>query len=281
MKCYSAAATQGTRFLDPVSAPVGPRVAYSGHALQVALSDDFEQELGWTVEDEDVTAGSWLRLDPNGTLLLHDQVQPEDDSPAGEGTLCYVTGQVGRSGAVDAGDVDGGPTRLVSPRLALAGSDPLVSYYRWFYNDIGDDVLSVAVSGDDGVTWMTVDSTAHAPGWHLHHFRLADFVTPTDAVRVCFVTADQPENSVTEAAMDDFCVLSVGYEALYARGDANCNGKVDGFDIDAFVLALTDHAAYGGAYPDCDVNIADVNLDGEVDSCDIEPFVELLISVED
>jgi hypothetical protein len=62
----------------------------------------------------------------------------------------------------------------------------------------------------------------------------------------------------------------------YTRGDLNCDGKVDAFDIDPFVLALTDPSGYAAKWPDCDYLLADINDDGKVDAFDIDPFVELL-----
>ncbi|MGE0481782.1 MAG: hypothetical protein AB7Q17_15050 [Phycisphaerae bacterium] len=59
-------------------------------------------------------------------------------------------------------------------------------------------------------------------------------------------------------------------------GDANCDGVVDNFDIDPFVLALTNPAAYAAAFPSCDILTADINLDNAVDNFDIDPFVVLL-----
>jgi len=59
-------------------------------------------------------------------------------------------------------------------------------------------------------------------------------------------------------------------------GDLNCDGKVNNFDIDAFVLALTNPAGYKTAYPNCDLLAADVNGDGLVNNFDIDPFVKLL-----
>jgi YVTN family beta-propeller protein len=59
-------------------------------------------------------------------------------------------------------------------------------------------------------------------------------------------------------------------------GDLNCDGVVNGFDIDPFVLALADPAAYAAAYPDCDRLLADINGDGVVNGFDIDPFVLLL-----
>ena len=69
---------------------------------------------------------------------------------------------------------------------------------------------------------------------------------------------------------------NTGYLSLYSMGDLNCDGAVNAFDIDPFVLALTDRAGYAAAYPDCDIMLADCNGDGVVDAFDIDPFVELL-----
>jgi hypothetical protein len=59
-------------------------------------------------------------------------------------------------------------------------------------------------------------------------------------------------------------------------GDVNCDGAVSGYDIDPFVLALTDAAAYADAFPACDRLLADCNHDGLVNGYDIDPFVECL-----
>ena len=59
-------------------------------------------------------------------------------------------------------------------------------------------------------------------------------------------------------------------------GDLNCNVALNAFDIDPFVLALTDPTGYAAAYPDCDITNGDINQDGLVNGFDIDPFVELL-----
>ncbi|MCG3127755.1 MAG: hypothetical protein CHACPFDD_02627 [Phycisphaerae bacterium] len=59
-------------------------------------------------------------------------------------------------------------------------------------------------------------------------------------------------------------------------GDMNCDGSVNGFDVDGFVLALSDAAGYATAYPDCDITLADCNADGSVNGFDVDPFVGLL-----
>ena len=60
-------------------------------------------------------------------------------------------------------------------------------------------------------------------------------------------------------------------------GDMNCDGMVNFFDIDGFVLAVTDPSAYEATYPDCDIMLADCNGDGEVNFFDIDAFVELIV----
>ena len=59
-------------------------------------------------------------------------------------------------------------------------------------------------------------------------------------------------------------------------GDANCDGFVNNFDIDAFVLALTNPAAYASAFPNCPIGNADLNGDGLINNFDIDPFVACL-----
>jgi len=73
---------------------------------------------------------------------------------------------------------------------------------------------------------------------------------------------------------------SLGLKGLgptICRGDLNCDGAVDGFDIRPFVLALTDPDAYELAYPHCNIVNADVNGDSVANEFDIQPFVNLLV----
>ena len=60
------------------------------------------------------------------------------------------------------------------------------------------------------------------------------------------------------------------------RGDLNCDSAVDFGDINPFVLALSDGAAWQALYPGCPLLNGDINLDGAVDFADINPFVALL-----
>lgn len=59
-------------------------------------------------------------------------------------------------------------------------------------------------------------------------------------------------------------------------GDVNCDNVINPFDIDPFILALTDEAAYAAAYPNCDRATADCNHDTQVNPFDIDAFIYLL-----
>ena len=63
-------------------------------------------------------------------------------------------------------------------------------------------------------------------------------------------------------------------------GDLDCNGILNMFDIDPFVLALTSAASgfemYSATWPDCDPTLADANGDGFVNGLDVDAFVALL-----
>ncbi|MBU0637437.1 MAG: hypothetical protein KKB50_01125 [Planctomycetes bacterium] len=70
-----------------------------------------------------------------------------------------------------------------------------------------------------------------------------------------------------------------GWPSGFAAGDLNCDGAINGFDIDAFVAVLGDvepYAAYYAQFPDCDHLLADINGDLTVDAFDIDAFVALL-----
>jgi hypothetical protein len=77
--------------------------------------------------------------------------------------------------------------------------------------------------------------------------------------------------------LPDACESCAGQELA----DANCDGVVNAFDIDAFVLALTNQAAwqaqYGSGGLGCDIMcVIDCNADGTINSFDIDPFVQIL-----
>ncbi len=66
------------------------------------------------------------------------------------------------------------------------------------------------------------------------------------------------------------------FEPVAPIADVNCDGSVNGFDVDPFVLAISDPERFAEAYPACDIEAADTNQDGSIDGHDIERFVTRL-----
>ena len=88
--------------------------------------------------------------------------------------------------------------------------------------------------------------------------------TPDDCDIAAGTSVDEDENGIPD-------------ECESILGDANCDGATDIFDIDAFVTAITNAAAYAATYPECDISNADCNRDGTPDVFDIDAFVDLVI----
>ncbi len=184
------------------------------------FSDDFESDLGWTVQDgPELTGGSWERGVPVGG---GDRSDPPTDYD-GSGS-CFLTGnQDGDS------DVDKDWTRLTSPDIDLsAGTEAVVEFAFWYRNDHGDnpngDYFITYLSDDGGGSWTAADTTGpRAPlpeGWHRKTILVSEHVALTASVRVRVEVADLPGGSLVEAAIDDFSVsyLSCG-DAVTASDD--------------------------------------------------------------
>ncbi|MBK7875617.1 MAG: choice-of-anchor B family protein [Planctomycetes bacterium] len=225
---FSARSANGVIWSAPEGAPETCFAATVGFAETLVAAHDFESAAGWTASPAGDTAfeGQWVRGDPDGTDL-----QPENDhSPLG--AACFYTG-ANPPGTVHLGDVDGGFTTLVSPAFALANrGEARIAYWRWYDNQLPtgslpDDPFRVDVT-NDGTTWVNVEtigpSDANSRGGWIHHaFRVADFVTPTNAVRVRFRAQDLNLDTHVEAAIDDVRVVDVecGGYATFCAGDGS------------------------------------------------------------
>ena len=79
------------------------------------------------------------------------------------------------------------------------------------------------------------------------------------------------------ALWEDFSLRFYGTEIPPLVGDLNCDGTINLFDVDPFILAVSDPAGYAAVHPMCDIAAGDCNADGTVDLFDVDPFVELLV----
>ncbi len=225
-----------------------------------SLVDTMETNLGWTVgaTGDTATLGVWTRVDPVGTTA-----QPESDS-LDLGAMCFITGQGVIGGAAGAADVDGGATTLTSPLIDATNDETLISYHRWYSNSLGgapnSDSMPISISNDNGATWMLLeDVTENAGAWVAKSFRVADFVTPSAAVRVRFQARDLGTGSLVEAGVDFVRVSISGCADVPA--DLNGDGIVDGADIS---MLLNN---WGGA------GIGDIDGNGIVDAADLSALL--------
>ena len=148
--------------------------------------------------------------------------------------------------------------------------------------------MLVEISGN-GTTWTEIarHNTDGGLSWRHNEITQADLdnagVTLTATMQLRFTANDDDPPSINESGLDAFVVTAFDCQfANYPVGDLNCDGVVDLFDIDAFVLALTSatddppFAGYYATYPDCNALLADTTNDGTVNLFDIDPFVGLL-----
>ncbi|MGB2984332.1 MAG: S8 family serine peptidase, partial [Phycisphaerae bacterium] len=223
----------GSAVNDPLDAPAPLYSAYAIHT-EPLFDDDFESDLGWEVEGGDNRSGRWSRVIPVGT-----SAQPGFDYSPDARRYCYITGQHVSDTDDGYNDVDGGPVILTSPIVELPPSDAEVSYARWFHSTIGTpDQLTVELSRDGGGLWTTVETVESTDGWVLHNFRLSEFPGVTgDQLRVRFSTSDIPNDSLTEAAIDEFHVRAI--RCSVTPGDADDDSFIDLADFERMMGCWT------------------------------------------
>jgi hypothetical protein len=231
----SATDTYGQPTTDPASAPTSGVHSFLAGPVSTLLFHDMESEQGWVAGavGDNATAGIWIRADPVGTEVTPGiPVQPEDDHTPSPGILCWVTGNALPGQGAGTNDVDGGKTTLTSPVFdATAGGllHPAISYYRWYTNDQGEspsiDFWRADISNDGGTNWVSVESTTQSANhWQRILFRVADYLTPTNQMRMRFIAEDAGAGSLVEAGMDDFQLLAFSPAVLAVDGLPTAGG---------------------------------------------------------
>lgn len=256
----------GETAASPRDAPADTYSAITGSTITMLHSFNFEVAGNWGVSNTNVTAGAWERGIPQGDGTRGDPTSDYDGSGQ-----CFVTGLAGGDN-----DLDGGPTRLISPPFALSqASNPHLRYARWFKNDdLDEDRLDVEVSNNFGANWTLLESVPDSRGWTVKTYRLKNFFTPSQGVRLRFNAADQPNNSTTEAGVDAVLIFDLSCPPIVncTKGDLNADGIVNGLDVSYMVQAVLSQPQ-AGTYEFC---AADTDNDGMIDPvADIDRFVEL------
>ncbi|MBU0637657.1 MAG: hypothetical protein KKB50_02240 [Planctomycetes bacterium] len=142
---------------------------------------------------------------------------------------------------------------------------------------VGESANIVGAVGQGGSPQVIASGTFSAPQTPgIHTFRLENALA-----NVLTVINPLPDFSPVQSVTVTFAPQSITFTVWdYGIGDLNCDGAVNGFDIDAFVAVLgatpPGYLEYYAIYPDCDHMLADLNGDGAVNGFDIDAFVALL-----
>jgi len=248
----SATDTDGGVWTFPAGGASDPISSLVASGQSTVVDDRFETDTGWVVEDTAVASGSWVRGVP-GNYGRSDPLSDFDGSGS-----CFVTGNTANE------DLDGGPTVLTSPVYDLAGIDsPVVEYARWMMTEDGNDFLVVEFSDDAGGSWSTVESVGNTSGWESLQFAVEDYVSVTSQFMVRFTVSDNPNDSVTEAAIDRFIISSIVCSEV-CDADLTGDGTLDVFDVFAFLDLFN-----------AGDTAADLTGDGTLDVFDVFAFLDL------
>ncbi len=254
--------------------------------LEIINENDFEVlPVDWTIGDllDDATAGIWEWGNPNGTNDQNGLIQPEDDHTL-NGNNCFITGNGDDS--IGSDDVDNGTTTLFSPIFDLTGlDDALLTYWRWFSNDAGDnpgnDYWSVKVTGNGGDSWVNLENTTSSERlWKRQEFLLSDYIDISNSVQFKFVAEDLEYNgdngsggSIIEAAIDDFSLKSIYFNQCTADGDTNNDNIVNILDIVIIINAILDQTLV----TDSLLCSGDLNQDSILNILDVVNLINLIL----
>ncbi len=237
---YVSAEAEGVGTMtDPADAPTSTYSSVSAVDTVVIFEDDFEADLGWTVQNEaGLIDGQWDRGVP--VNCSYRGAPASDFDGSGQ---CYLTDNSEANQCNS--DVDGGHTWLLSPTIDLSSGDAAIHYALWYRNNIGanpnTDFFNVHVSNNNGGDWVLAETfgPVTASGWTEHTFTVGDFVTPTSEVIVRFEASDLGSSSIVEAGVDAFEVSFFDCGVVPcpdpADGDMDGDGNTNGDDIRDFV----------------------------------------------
>ena len=255
---------------------------------EVLFHDDFEQDLGWTTANLGATSGDWERGVPvNDSGWNHDPFSDSDGSGQ-----CYLT-----ENALGNTDVDGGAVALISPIIDMSIGSITIQYdffLKLTEDGQGTDWLRVEINSTGGVgDWIQIaqHDTNGGLAWRTHAITPDDLdalgVETTNSMVLRFIANDGNPQSIVEAALDAFFVLTAALDCnetgvpdtceTIANGDYNGDGAVTLADWTAFAQCMA-----GPDVPpthpitqcvDACLAAFDADLDGDVDMGDFGTFM--------
>ncbi|MBU0639252.1 MAG: choice-of-anchor J domain-containing protein [Planctomycetes bacterium] len=252
------------RYLSTTVLTLALTIGTSSLAAAQEWSEDFNNGIPptWTIEDYE-PFGSWFTWHTNDWW-------GEPNYSSGDGSrAAHADSDLAGTGEFD--------IALLTPAFVVpdnAGLEFHANFQNW-----SSDRAEVDITLDGGWSWTNLLS------WQENHggFRalpgeyvsldLSEYAGYTAQIRFHYYDPAGAWDYYWQ--IDDVSVTECGGFTLC---DSNCDGVVNGFDIDAFVLALQSADDYAAAYPDCNhLCNNDINGDGVVNGFDIDSFVDCLI----
>ena len=198
----SAQGTDLITYTSPTNAPASVYSRRSAVSLTVVRNYNFNTNpAGWAVANTALATGAWTRGTP-----VDSRGPAADFDGSGQ---CWVTGNVNNE------DVDGGPTQLITETVNLTlATSPVVSYAIWYASVNGvTDAMTISASNDGGNNWTTVETVTATNGWEQRSLDVASLFGTPGQFAMRFTATDQPNDSVTEAALDAFRIDDVSCAA--------------------------------------------------------------------
>ncbi|MCX5641256.1 MAG: FG-GAP-like repeat-containing protein [Planctomycetota bacterium] len=269
----TATIDSGITFSDPTTAPAQTDGLSVESGNTTPYSNDMEAITSdWTVINEGgLTTGGWEVATPIGTTSGIYASAPASDAST-IGTKAWVTQNGLAGGASTTADVDTGTTRLLSPVFDLSTAiNANVTYSRWYFCSDAPpagstpaevDTLFAEISADGGTTWLRLENVSTYPtpnAWTRVNFSLRGIVPAlTSTMRFRFSISDSPDNSTTEAGIDDFSISAVVC-VNPCMGDLDGNHVVNGADL-GMLLAGWGAGGIGDLDGNGAINGADLGL---------------------
>lgn len=181
---------------------------------------------------------------------------------------------------------EGGPTGYVGVQRGSAGARDLIQVGGaqntfGFANPSGTGIAEnanvVGGVGQGGSVVLASGSFAAPAATGTYLFALAN-VKANALDSIGTPPAHSPVDEAAIALAPGSFSFTVGSTCPGARGDADCSGNIDFFDIDPFLDALFDPSGYLAAYCGGSFCAADVDCSSNVDFFDIDPFLECLFA---
>jgi serine protease AprX len=153
-------------------------------------------------------------------------------------------------------------------------------------NRIND--LSLRVTAPDGTTYWgnngMTSGNVTPPGGSantrdtVENVWLSSPAAGTWTVEVIGAEIVQDSHVETPATDADYALVVSGIVPVPVFGDMNCNGRLDGDDVSAFVLGVLRPTSYALSYPTCSLLNGDFNHDAQLTLSDVSGFVAALLA---